>query len=130
MGAISHRRLPGLSVTICVLVVCFGVGLAPLSDTQMMVKLPGLVVGVMYVVLSAQYGIWIGSMTKQHELDAALEPIPSVCCPHARSVCPGRKRSHQQEQLAHGIGIKPDDVLRHRASHCYACSTRNLGIDN
>lgn len=68
MGAIAHRRAPSLSVALCVMVVSVGIGLATAFDTQVMTNLPGLVVGLLSVVVSAQYGTWIGSMTEQHDV--------------------------------------------------------------
>jgi solute carrier family 35, member E3 len=66
LEAVAQRRRPALSVTLCVLVVCAGIALATVFDTQVMTNLPGLVVGLVSVAVSAQYGMWIGSMTKQH----------------------------------------------------------------
>jgi solute carrier family 35 protein E3 len=68
MDAVSRRQVPDAKVAICVMVVCIGIGLATVFDTDIMTNLPGIVVGVVSVVVSAQYGIWIGSMTKQYEV--------------------------------------------------------------
>lgn len=68
MDALSRRRLPDFKVTVCVVIVCFGIGLATVFDKQVMTNLPGLVVGVASVIISAQYGMWIGGMTKQHDV--------------------------------------------------------------
>lgn len=68
MDAVSRRQVPDVKVAICVMVVCIGIGLATVFDTEVMTNLPGIVVGIVSVVVSAQYGIWIGSMTKQYEV--------------------------------------------------------------
>jgi solute carrier family 35 protein E3 len=68
MESLSKRRVPQLSITLCVAVVCCGISLATLFDKQVMTNVPGLVVGILSIVVSAQYGVWIGSMTKQHDV--------------------------------------------------------------
>lgn len=68
MESMMHRRAPSPSVTMCVLVVCAGIGLATVFDTQVMTNVPGLVVGAISVVVSAQYGMWIGSITTQYNV--------------------------------------------------------------
>lgn len=68
IDAVFTRKIPRVSVTACVGLVCVGIGLATLSDTQVMTNLPGLAVGVVSVIVSAQYGVWIGSITKFHEV--------------------------------------------------------------
>lgn len=68
LEAWDRRRVPELNVTTCVLVVCSGIGLATVFDTQVMTNLPGIFVGVLSVLVSAQYGMWIGSLTKRHEV--------------------------------------------------------------
>lgn len=68
MEAAVQRRAPPTNVAICVLVVCVGIGLATVFDAQVMTNVPGLLVGVLSVIVSAQYGTWIGSMTKQHDV--------------------------------------------------------------
>jgi len=68
MEAVAQRRMPPPNIAACVLVVCMGIGLATVFDSQVMTNVPGLVVGILSVVVSAQYGTWIGSMTKQHEV--------------------------------------------------------------
>jgi solute carrier family 35 protein E3 len=68
IDAVLTHKIPRLNVTACVGLVCVGIGLATLSDTQVMTNLPGLAVGVVSVIVSAQYGVWIGSITKVHEV--------------------------------------------------------------
>jgi solute carrier family 35, member E3 len=68
MESVSRRQFPDVNVTVGVLVVCFGIGLATVSDMEVMTNLPGLVVGIISVFVSAQYGIWIGSITKHHKI--------------------------------------------------------------
>jgi solute carrier family 35 protein E3 len=66
MEAVGQRRLPEPRVSVCVLVVCLGIGLATVFDKQVTTNAAGLLVGCLSVLVSAQYGIWIGSMTKVH----------------------------------------------------------------
>ena len=66
MESAARRQAPSTGIAVCVGVVCVGVGLATISDAQVMTNLPGLVLGILSVVVSAQYGMWIGNMTKQH----------------------------------------------------------------
>lgn len=68
MEAVAQRQLPPLNVAACVAVVCLGIGLATVFDAQVMTNAPGILVGALSVVVSAQYGTWIGSMTKQHDV--------------------------------------------------------------
>jgi solute carrier family 35, member E3 len=68
MDAFAQRRLPAANVTGCVLLVCFGIGLATVYDKEVMTNTSGIIVGVASVVVSAQYGTLIGSMAKQYEV--------------------------------------------------------------
>lgn len=68
MEAVGRRQVPDAKVSACVAIVCLGIGLATVADKQVMTNIPGLLVGVVSVVVSAQYGVWIGSMTKYHEV--------------------------------------------------------------
>jgi solute carrier family 35, member E3 len=68
MQAISQRRYPPVNISVCVLTACVGIGLATVFDTQVMTNVPGLIIGVLSVAVSSQYGIWIGSMTKKHSV--------------------------------------------------------------
>lgn len=66
MEAVGQRRFPEARVSVCVLVVCLGIGLATVFDKQVTTNVPGLFVGCLSIIVSAQYGVWIGSMTKFH----------------------------------------------------------------
>lgn len=70
IGSISQRQLPKVDVSICVFVTCLGIGLATVTDRQVTTNLPGLVIGVVSVLVTSQYGLWIGSMSKYHNVSS------------------------------------------------------------
>jgi solute carrier family 35, member E3 len=65
---LTNHRFPPFRVTICVGVVCFGVGLATVYDKQVTTNVSGILIGLTSVIASAQYGIWISAVTKQYEV--------------------------------------------------------------
>jgi solute carrier family 35 protein E3 len=67
MDALAQRRMPRPKIALCVLVVCLGIGFATVFDTDVMTYFPGMLVGFLSVIVSAQYGVWIGSIAKQHD---------------------------------------------------------------
>jgi solute carrier family 35, member E3 len=68
--AVARRRAPEPKVSICLIFVCLGIALATLFDKQIATSLSGLLVGVFSVIVSAQYGVWIGSMTQAYDVTA------------------------------------------------------------
>jgi len=68
--AVARRQAPEPKISICLIVVCLGIALATLFDTQIVTGLPGLLVGILSVIVSALYGVWIGSMTKAYDVTA------------------------------------------------------------
>jgi solute carrier family 35, member E3 len=89
LNSIADKQLPSFSVTLCVLVVCAGVALATLSDKQVVTNMFGAAVGAVSVVVSAIYGMWIGSMTKQHDATSMQlldQYLPYAACMMAACV--------------------------------------------
>lgn len=84
MEAFNQRRPPDLYVAVCVCVTCVGIGIATVADSQVLTNLPGLLVGICSVLVTSQYGIWIGSMCKLHEV-TALQLLDQYL-PYATSV--------------------------------------------
>lgn len=66
--SLAQQRAPNLRVCACVSLVCIGIGLATVADSSLVTNLTGMLVGVASVVVSAQYGVWIGSMTKHYDV--------------------------------------------------------------
>lgn len=90
MDSVQHRSVPPLSVTLCVVLVCVGIGMATVFDKAVVTNPIGLFVGFASVVVSAQYGMWIGGMTKQHGVSSmqlleqylpAASIMMSLCVP-------------------------------------------------
>jgi solute carrier family 35 protein E3 len=68
MDAINVHRFPNSRLASCVILTCVGIGLATVSDTQVTTNAPGVIVGIASVIVTSQYGIWIGSMSKSHDV--------------------------------------------------------------
>jgi solute carrier family 35, member E3 len=70
MESFRQRQLPKFNVAVCVFVTCLGIGLATITDTRVTTNMPGMLVGIASVLVTAQYGIWIGSMRTQHNVSS------------------------------------------------------------
>jgi solute carrier family 35, member E3 len=70
MESITQRRAPKPHICACVAVICAGIWLATVSGSVVSTNTIGMIVGFASVVVSAQYGVWIGGMTKQYDIDA------------------------------------------------------------
>lgn len=75
------RRLPPVRIIASVLVVCAGIGVATVTDSQMASNLLGIAVGVGATVMTALYQIWAGS--KQKELKASSMQLLHAYTPQA-----------------------------------------------
>jgi solute carrier family 35, member E3 len=65
----SERRVPDLQVTAAIVVVCAGIGIATVLGDDVVTNLPGIIVGLASTLVSAKYGIWIGTMTKHYAVN-------------------------------------------------------------
>lgn len=64
--SVSSRQVPELRLTACIIVVCLGITLATVADKEVTTNPAGFATGVVSVVVSAQYGVWIGGMIKHY----------------------------------------------------------------
>lgn len=69
LDLILFRKIPPPKVVASVAVVCLGIGLATVNDTQMVTNVYGIIVGVGATIMTALYQIWAGS--KQKDLKAS-----------------------------------------------------------
>lgn len=81
MELVMFGRLPGPRVIASVLVVCMGIAVATVSDSQMIRNLFGIAVGCAATVMTALYQIWAGS--KQKELKASSMQLLHAYTPQA-----------------------------------------------
>lgn len=78
---IMFGKIPGSKVTASVMLVCLGIGVATVSDSQIIRNLTGVVVGIGATVMTALYQIWAG--TKQKELQAGSNQLLHAYTPQA-----------------------------------------------
>ncbi|GLC35896.1 hypothetical protein PLESTF_001237400 [Pleodorina starrii] len=78
---LMFRRVPPLRIVASVMVVCVGIGVATVTDSQMASNLVGIGVGVGATVMTALYQIWAGS--KQRELKASSMQLLHAYTPQA-----------------------------------------------
>ncbi|EFJ43115.1 hypothetical protein VOLCADRAFT_106985 [Volvox carteri f. nagariensis] len=78
---VMFRRVPPLRIVASVMVVCLGIGVATVTDTQMVSNLVGIAVGVGATIMTALYQIWAGS--KQRELKASSMQLLHAYTPQA-----------------------------------------------
>ncbi|GIL90469.1 hypothetical protein Vretifemale_18118 [Volvox reticuliferus] len=78
---VMFRRVPPLRIVASVMVVCMGIGVATVTDAQMVSNLIGIAVGVGATIMTALYQIWAGS--KQRELKASSMQLLHAYTPQA-----------------------------------------------
>ncbi|GIL61083.1 hypothetical protein Vafri_15447 [Volvox africanus] len=78
---VMFRRVPPLRIVASVMVVCVGIGVATVTDAQMVSNLIGIAVGVGATIMTALYQIWAGS--KQRELKASSMQLLHAYTPQA-----------------------------------------------
>ncbi|KAG2450668.1 hypothetical protein HYH02_004508 [Chlamydomonas schloesseri] len=78
---LMFRRVPPARIVASVMVVCLGIGVATVTDTQMVSNLVGIAVGVGATLMTALYQIWAGS--KQKELKASSMQLLHAYTPQA-----------------------------------------------
>ena len=81
LDIILYRRLPKPLVIASVLLVCFGIAIATVSDHQMITNIEGMLVGAAATLVTALYQLWAGS--KQKELRASSMQLLQAYTPHA-----------------------------------------------
>ncbi len=81
LEVLMFRRLPPVRIIASVLVVCAGIGVATVTDSQMASNVLGIAVGVGATVMTALYQIWAGS--KQKELKASSMQLLHAYTPQA-----------------------------------------------
>ncbi|KAG2438048.1 hypothetical protein HXX76_005660 [Chlamydomonas incerta] len=78
---LMFRRVPPARIVASVMVVCLGIGVATVTDTQMVSNIVGIAVGVGATLMTALYQIWAGS--KQKELKASSMQLLHAYTPQA-----------------------------------------------
>ncbi|GLI68535.1 hypothetical protein VaNZ11_012975 [Volvox africanus] len=78
---VMFGRVPPLRIVASVMVVCVGIGVATVTDAQMVSNLIGIAVGVGATIMTALYQIWAGS--KQRELKASSMQLLHAYTPQA-----------------------------------------------
>jgi solute carrier family 35 protein E3 len=79
--AILFGKIPPVTIVASVLVVCLGIAIATVTDSQLITNISGLMVGVAATVTTALYQIWAGS--KQKELKASSMQLLHQYTPQA-----------------------------------------------
>ncbi|PNH06400.1 Solute carrier family 35 member E3 [Tetrabaena socialis] len=78
---LMFRRVPPARIVAAVLVVCLGIGVATVTDSQMVSNVLGIGVGMGATLVTALYQIWAGS--KQRELKASSMQLLHAYTPQA-----------------------------------------------
>lgn len=78
---VMFRTLPGPLIMASVTLVCLGIGVATVTDSQLIKNIYGLFIGCGATVTTALYQIWAGS--KQKELKASSMQLLHAYTPHA-----------------------------------------------
>jgi solute carrier family 35 protein E3 len=81
LDIIMYRRLPKPLVIASVLLVCFGIAIATVTDHQMITNVKGILLGSAATLVTALYQLWAGS--KQKELRASSMQLLQAYTPHA-----------------------------------------------
>eukprot|EP00195_Chlamydomonas_chlamydogama_P008271 CAMPEP_0202906904 /NCGR_PEP_ID=MMETSP1392-20130828/40662_1 /ASSEMBLY_ACC=CAM_ASM_000868 /TAXON_ID=225041 /ORGANISM="Chlamydomonas chlamydogama, Strain SAG 11-48b" /LENGTH=371 /DNA_ID=CAMNT_0049595587 /DNA_START=223 /DNA_END=1338 /DNA_ORIENTATION=+ len=81
LDLILFRKLPQPKVIAAVFVVCMGIAVATVTDSQMISNISGMFVGMAATVVTALYQIWAGA--KQKELRASSMQLLHAYTPQA-----------------------------------------------
>jgi solute carrier family 35 protein E3 len=81
LDVILFRRLPQPKIVASVLVVCVGIAVATVTDSEMISNVTGMAIGGAATIVTALYQSWAGS--KQKELKASSMQLLQAYTPQA-----------------------------------------------